>query len=415
MEKMIVHGGHKLKGTVKISGMKNAAVAVLPAALIASGETTITNVPEIADTAVIKEIMEYLGAEVSIKDNVAKIDSSKLVYKEIKEELSSKFRGSYYFMGVLLARFGKVKIHFPGGCAFEPRPIDLHIKGFEKLGVKIKEENDTYTMDGSKLKGAHINLSIASVGATMNLMFVASKAKGVTIIENAACEPEIVNVATILNSMGANIKNAGTRTITIIGVEELKPAYHEVIPDRIEAGTFLVIGALLAEKLIIKDCIPFHLKSTILKLKEIGVDIKQEGNDLIVKKAKKISPTKIRTDFYPGFPTDMQQVITPLLLQAEGVSEIIDTIYENRFKHIYHFNKMNAELQRKPGGVIISGPRKLKPAIVEATDLRAGVALMISALTIKGKTEIYRINHLLRGYEDIAGKLTKIGAKVELL
>ena len=414
MKKIIIEGGKKLKGTVKISGMKNAAVAVLPAALLAEDSSEVTNIPEISDVFVIKEIMEYLGAEVKFEDKKAFINPNGITSKPIKEEYSSMFRGSYYFMGVLLAKFKKVTIYFPGGCAFEPRPIDLHIKGFKELGVKIREENDVYIMDGSNMKGANINLTIASVGATINLMYAACMAKGITTIENAAKEPEVSNLATMLNSMGAKVKNAGTSTITIIGVDKLHGAYHEVIPDRIEAGTYLVIGALLADKLRITNVIPKHFKALILKLKEAGVHIEVLDDEVIVKRAKKIEPIKVRTNFYPGFPTDMQPIITPFLLKAEGLSEIKDNIYESRFKHIFHFNKMGADIKVISGGIIISGPKKLKGASVEADDLRAGAGLVVAGLIAEGTTTISKISHLLRGYEGICEKLTKIGAKIRI-
>ncbi|MFA5696026.1 MAG: UDP-N-acetylglucosamine 1-carboxyvinyltransferase, partial [Bacilli bacterium] len=331
MEKIIINGQKTLTGTIEISGAKNSAVALIPASILSDEEIIISNVPNITDREALNEILEYLGAEVSFDKGEMKINTKKISNKEIPEEISKKLRASYYFMGALLSKFKKVKMFFPGGCNIGSRPINLHLKGFELLGAKVIQEKNLYIIEADELKGANIYLDVPSVGATINLMLAASKAQGTTIIENAAKEPEIVNVAIFLNNMGAKIVGAGTSEIKITGVEKLGKCYHEVIPDRIEAGTYLIAGALCGKELVIKNVIPEHLDALISKLKETGTKISIENTQITISKPEKFLPIYIKTLGYPGFPTDLQQPLSTLLTQCEGTSMIEETIWEKRF------------------------------------------------------------------------------------
>lgn len=414
MQKLIVQGGNVLSGNIKISGAKNSAVALIPAAILCDEEVKIYNIPNITDRDALTEILEYLGAQIKIDKESMVINSKNIINREIPEKISKKLRASYYFMGALLGKYKKVKIYFPGGCNIGVRPINLHLKGFEALGAKIKIKGNKYEIVADKLIGNNIYLDIASVGATINIMFAAVKAKGQTIIENAAKEPEIVNVATFLNNMGAKITGAGTSKIIIEGVSWLSSCIHEVIPDRIEAGTYMIAAALIGEKVKIEGIIPEHLEALVSKLKEMGVEIK-EGNDyFVITKTKKLKSVQIKTLGYPGFPTDLQQPISTLLTQCEGLSIIEETIYENRFKNIKYLNNMGANIKAKNSKAYITGPSKLVGKKVEATDLRAGACLILAGLIAEGETVIENIEHVLRGYENIVYKLTKLGAKIRV-
>jgi len=415
MNKIKIIGGNKLSGEVKISGAKNSAVALIPAAILCDEDATIYNVPNISDIDALNEILEYLGAGVKRDGETIKIDSSTIVNKEIPKGISKKLRASYYFMSALLGKYKKVEMYFPGGCSIGARPIDQTLKGFKALGATVIEDGDKYTITANELKGDYVYLDMPSVGATINTILVAVKAKGTTIIENAAKEPEIVNVATFLNNMGAKIVGAGTSQIKIIGVDKLHRCVHEVIPDRIEAGTYIIAGALLGEKLKISNIINEHVESLTSKLIEIGVEIEEGDDYLIITKGKNYKSTNIKTLGYPGYPTDLQQPITTLLTQCKGVSEIEETVYERRFQNVEYLNKMGAEIKINDNKAFIYGPTKLKGKNVTATDLRAGACLVLAGLIADGETIIDNVDHILRGYENIIEKLGNVGANIELL
>lgn len=414
MKVLKITGGKELSGTIRISGAKNSSVALIPAAILADDTVTICNVPEITDTDALSDILTYLGAEVRRASESIVINPVTIENKEIKEEQAKKLRASYYFMGALLGKYKHVEMYFPGGCSIGQRPINLHLKGFEALGATVTNDGNKYIVDADELNGANIYLDIASVGATINIMLAAVKAKGKTTIDNAAKEPEIVNIATFLNNMGAKISGAGTSEIVIDGVESLKGCFHEVIPDRIEAGTYTIIGALMGNYLKIDNIIPEHLESLTSKLTEMGVSLDIGSDYLIVNSEKDYKPVNVKTLGYPGFPTDLQQPFSVLLTKCNGESSIVETIWENRFMHIPYLNKMGAKIEVEGMKAKISGPTPLKGCEVEATDLRAGAALVAAALTAEGTTTITNINHILRGYENIVEKLTDVGAKIEL-
>ena len=414
MKQIIIQGGNKLSGTIKISGAKNSAVALIPASLLADDIVKIDNIPNISDIAALNEILEFLGAKVTLEDGLMTINPKTIDNKEIPKEVSSKLRASYYFMSALLGKYKKVEMYFPGGCKIGARPIDQTLKGFKALGAKVEEKDNKFKITADELVGGHVYLDMPSVGATINTMLVAVKAKGTTIIENAAKEPEIVNVATFLNNMGAKITGAGTSEIRIKGVESLKGCFTEVIPDRIETGTYIIAGALLGENLKIENIIPEHVESLTLKLKEMGVDITIGNNYALVNKSENIKSVNLKTLGYPGFPTDLQQPITTLLTQCKGISNLEETIYENRFQNVPYLNKMGANIKVIGKKIKIKGPTKLKGKKVVATDLRAGACLVLAGLCANGKTTITDIEHVLRGYENIIEKLTNVGAKISL-
>ena len=416
MKILKIQGGNKLNGTVKVSGAKNSAVALIPAALLCDEVVKFSNVPDISDMEVIKDIiLDLKGSYLKKDDGFVYVVSNRMENKEIPEKLANKLRASYYFMGALLGKFKRVDISLPGGCVIGARPIDLHLKGFEKLGAKVQFNKNKVTISADELKGANIYLDFASVGATINIMLAATKAKGVTVIENAAKEPEVVNVANFLNLMGAKIRGAGTDIITIRGVEYLHSCFHEVIPDRIEAATYIMIGACLSDSLTVENIIPKHLYALLKKLDEMGVDTKIEEDKIHVSSKNNLKSIKIRTAVYPGFPTDMQQIIASLLTQAEGISTIEETIFENRFQNLYELQKMGANIEIEGKKAYIQGPTKLYAENVVASDLRAGAGLVLAALLAEGETVINNVEYILRGYEDIVGKLKKLGAKIELI
>ena len=414
MKQIRINGGQPLKGTIKISGAKNSAVALIPASILSDDIVKIDNVPNISDVDALCDILKYLGSKINLGEGTMEINPSTIDNKEIPEEISNKLRASYYFMGALLGKYKKAVMYFPGGCSIGARPIDLHLKGFEELGAKITIDGSKYTIEADELVGANIYLDVASVGATINIMLAAVKAKGVTIIDNAAKEPEIVNVATFLNNMGAKIRGAGTSEIKITGVASLHGGYTEVIPDRIEAGTYILAGALMGENLKIENIIPDHVESLTLKLKEMGFDINIKSDYLIISASKYLKPVNIKTLGYPGFPTDLQQPMTVLLTQCDGVSILEETIWENRFQNVPHLNNMGANIEIAGKKIKIIGPTKLHGAKVEATDLRAGACLVLAGLTAEGETVITNVEHVLRGYSNIIEKLTSVGAKISL-
>ena len=416
MTKIKIEGGHKLTGEIQVSGAKNSAVALIPAAILCDEEVKITNVPNISDVNSLEEILNYLNAKIIIEENEVTIDSSHIINKEIPEEMSQKLRASYYFMSSLLGKYKHVEMYFPGGCSIGERPIDQTLKGYRALGATVVEEGNRYVIDAKELKAANIYLDMPSVGATINIMLVAAKAKGTTIIENVAKEPEIVNVATFLNNMGAKIIGAGTNKIKITGVEYLHKSYHEVIPDRIEAGTFVIIGSLLGENLRIKNIIPSHIESLTSKLIEAGVKLKIGEDYIYVNSGNKYKAINIKTLPYPGFPTDLQQPIIPFLTQCHGTSTVEETIYENRFQNIYDTNRMGASIIVKNNKIAkVKGITPLQGKNVTATDLRGGASMLICGLIADGTTTIDNVKYILRGYDDICGKLTKVGAKIELI
>lgn len=413
MKILEIEGQRELTGTIRISGAKNSCVALIPAAILSDDEVTICNVPELTDTDALCEILEYLDVGVKRASESIVIDPRKMKNLEIGENYSKKLRASYYFMGALLGKYKKASMYFPGGCSIGARPINLHLKGFEALGAKVTIEDNKYIVEADELNGANIYLDMASVGATINIMLAAVKAKGITIIDNAAREPEIVNVATFLNNMGAKITGAGTSTIKIEGVDKLHKCFHEVIPDRIEAGTYIIIGALCGSRLKIDNIIPEHIDSLLSKLEEIGVELEVGMDYVIVSKKENYKATTIKTSVYPGFPTDLQQPFNVLLTQCRGKSKVVETIYENRFMHIAYLNKLGADITIKNQTATIIGPTKLKGTNVVATDLRAGAAMVVAGLIAEGKTTITNVEHILRGYEQIVEKLKGVGAKIE--
>lgn len=409
-----ITGGRDLSGTIRVSGAKNATVALIPAAILSDEETTLCNIPEITDTEALCDILKFLHVDIKRASESIIIDPKNIINSEIDEKFSKKLRASYYFMGALLGKYKKASMYFPGGCSIGERPIDQHLKGFEALGAKITVDQNKYTVEAEELTGANIYLDIASVGATINIMLAAVKAKGKTVIDNAAKEPEIVNVATFLNNMGAKITGAGTSTIKIEGVEQLHKCFHEVIPDRIEAGTYIIIGALCGKYLKIDNVIPEHIDSLISKLEEMEVDLEVGTDYVIVNKKDNYQPTSIKTAVYPGFPTDLQQPFTVLLTRCNGKSKVIETIWENRFMHVPYLKSMGANITISNQTATILGPSKLTSAQVVATDLRAGAAMVAAALSASGTTTITNVEHILRGYEQIVEKLEGIGAKITI-
>lgn len=415
MKKIVIEGQHELSGLIKISGAKNAVVALIPAAILSDNEVCIDNIPNISDTKALMDILSLLNCKIKYEDESLTINTVNMNNVVIPEELSKKLRASYYFMGAMLGKYKKVEIFFPGGCNIGARPIDLHLKGFEKLGATINIEGDKYTITAEKLTGNNIYLDFASVGATINLMLAAVKAEGTTHIYNAAKEPEIVNVATLLNNMGAKIFGAGTSEIVINGVTSLGSARIETIPDRIEAGTYIIAGALLGKDLVVSGIIKEHIAALCSKLKEIGVNMNFVNNYVVINKSEKYKPINIKTLVFPGFPTDLGQPISVLLTQANGKSIFEETVFENRMGHVEYLNKMNANIKVDNQTAIINGPTILKGAEVVATDLRAGAAMVIAGLIAEGTTEILQIEHILRGYENMIEKLTKVGAKIKII
>ena len=415
MKKIKINGGKELKGTIKISGAKNSAVALVPASLLSDGVVSIDNVPNISDIDALNEILEYLGAKVVRENDRMIIDQSNLENREIPEVKAKKLRASYYFMSALLGKYKHVEMYFPGGCSIGARPIDQTLKGYRALGAEVIEEGNKFIITADELVGNEVSLDMPSVGATINTMLVAVKAKGITTILNAAKEPEIVNVATFLNNMGAKISGAGTSEIKIEGVSKLKDGFIEVIPDRIEAGTYVIAGALVGNKLKIENIIPDHIESLTSKLKEMNVPIEIYDDYLIVSKANKMKNVTVKTLGYPGFPTDLLQPMTTLLIGCDGKSILEETIYENRFQNVAFLNEMGADIIIDKRKIYINGPKELIGKEVVATDLRAGACLVLAGLKASGTTIIKDVEHILRGYENIIEKLTNVGADIVLV
>ena len=417
MKKIVINGGRPLKGEITISGAKNSVVALIPAIILSDDLVILDCVPDISDVASLIDIMEIMGASVKRYDDVLEIDPRGVQNKPMPYGKINSLRASYYFYGSLLGRFGEATVGLPGGCDLGPRPIDLHLKAFEAMGAVTTYEGDNMNLstNGSKLHGAHIYMDTVSVGATINTMLAAVKAQGRTVIENAAREPEIIDVATLLNNMGAHIRGAGTDMITIDGVESLHGTRHQVIPDRIESGTYISLAAAVGKGILINNVLYEHLEGFLAKLEEMGVHMTVSEDSIFVEEQKNLKAVNIKTAPYPGFATDLQQPITPLLLKAEGRGTLIDTIYEKRVNHVFELAKMNADITTTNDHIIYKGGNSLHGASVRATDLRAGAALVIAGLMAEGRTEITSVEYILRGYSNIIEKLRNLGADIELI
>lgn len=408
----MVAGGRPLRGTVQISGAKNSAIALIPAAILSETTVTLDNLPILSDVAIYTELLEELGASVVWKEDQMIIDPSGLKSKPMPNGNVKKLRASYYMMGALLGRFGEATIGLPGGCNFEPRPIDQHIKGFEALGAHVSTENGALHIQAKQLSGAKIYLDVVSVGATINIMLAASRAKGVTLIENAAKEPEIIDVATLLNSMGAKIKGAGTETIRIEGVDSLHGCRHSIIPDRIQAGTYMIAAAATRGDVVVDNVIPKHMEALTAKLQEMGVHIYEMDESIRVVGQPFYESVDVKALVYPGFATDLQSPMASLLTQTKGVSILTDYVYSNRFKHVPELARMGAKIKVEGRSAVIEGSI-LSAAKVKATDLRAGAALVIAGLTVVGGvTEISGVEYIDRGYDRLVANLSDLGAEV---
>ena len=416
MTKYIVQGGKPLFGEVEISGAKNAAVAIIPAALLVDGVCRIENIPQISDVTMSLKILEQLGAGIRfINPHTVEIDCTHIHTTRTKYELSRKIRASYYLIGALLGRFGQAEVAMPGGCNFGGvRPIDQHVKGFTALGAKVVVEGGFINASAKegRLKGANIYLDKVSVGATMNIMMAAAMAEGNTVIENAAKEPHIVDLANFLNSMGANIRGAGTDTIKISGVERLTGGSYAIIPDQIEAGTYMAAVAAAGGQVLVKNIIPKHMDCITAKLVEMGVEVEEKEDTLLVRRTERLQKANIKTLPYPGFPTDMQPQITACLSLAEGTSLVTEGVWSSRYRYVDELKRMGANIQVDDKTAVVEGVDHLTGAPIQAYDLRAGAALVIAALAAQGRSEISNVQYIERGYEDIVSKLRAIGADI---
>lgn len=417
MKKIVINGGHPLKGEVTISGAKNSVVALIPATILSDDIVTLDGVPDISDVESLIDIMTIMGAKIERKEDSLIIDPRGVKDMPMPFGKINSLRASYYFYGSLLGRYGQATVGLPGGCDLGPRPIDLHLKAFEAMGAAMTQDGSSMRLatDGKPLKGANIFMDTVSVGATINTILAAVKAEGRTVIENAAREPEIIDVVTLLNNMGAHIRGAGTDIITVDGVAHLHGTRHQVIPDRIEAGTYIALAAAIGEGIQINNVLYEHLESYIAKLEEMGVRMTISEDSIFVEKQTGLKAIQIKTSPYPGFATDLQQPITPLLLTARGRGRIVDTIYEKRVNHVPELAKMGATISTLNNHIIYEGPNQLTGSSVKATDLRAGAALVIAGLMASGRTEITNVEYILRGYSDIISKLTQLGAEIQLV
>ena len=418
MRKIIINGGKELQGEVTVSGAKNSVVALIPAIILSDGVVTLDGVPAISDVDNLIEIIEVMGGSVKRDGETLEIDPRGVKDMPMPFGKINSLRASYYFYGSLLGRYGQATVGLPGGCDLGPRPIDLHLKAFEAMGASISYEDESMriaTDAGQRIKGAHIYMDTVSVGATINTMLAAVKADGRTVIENAAREPEIIDVATLLNNMGARVRGAGTEVITIDGVESLHGTRHQVIPDRIEAGSYIAMAAAIGKGIKVKNVLYEHLESFIAKLEAMGVRMTVEEDAIFVEEQGDLKPVDIKTSPYPGFATDLQQPMTPLLLKASGRGKIIDTIYEKRVNHVPELARMGADIQVLGGQIVYNGPTQLSGAPVKASDLRAGAALVTAGLMAEGQTEITNIEFILRGYSNIIEKLSDLGADIRLI
>ncbi|MEG1069484.1 MAG: UDP-N-acetylglucosamine 1-carboxyvinyltransferase [Ruthenibacterium sp.] len=414
MEKFVIHGGKPLIGEVNISGAKNAAVAILPATILAAGKCIIENLPNISDVAASIEILSVMGAQVRMLDkHTLEIDTSHLALTSVPNELSRAMRASYYFLGALLGRFGEATVAMPGGCNLGPRPIDQHLKAFVSLGAKDSVEYGMISVSADKLSGSHVFFDTVSVGATINAMLAAVKAEGRTVLENVAKEPHIVDVANFLNTMGADVRGAGTDVIKIRGVKQMHGCSYSIIPDQIEAGSYMVAATLTGGNVLIKNVIPKHLEPITSKLEKAGATIEEFDDSLRISRQGDLLPLNIKTMPHPGFPTDMQPLMTVMLTMARGTSIVTEGIWENRFRYVDELARMGASIQVDGRVAVIEGVPELLAAPVRAADLRAGAALVVAALAANGTSEIDEIAHIERGYEDIVSKLQGLGADVK--
>ncbi|HFI0505180.1 TPA: UDP-N-acetylglucosamine 1-carboxyvinyltransferase [Streptococcus suis] len=417
MRKIVINGGKALKGTVTVSGAKNSVVALIPAIILAEDVVVLDGVPAISDVDSLIDIMETMGATVKRDGETLEIDPRGVQDMPMPYGKINSLRASYYFYGSLLGRYGKAVVGLPGGCDLGPRPIDLHLKAFAAMGAETNYEGEYVRLatNGQRIQGAHIFMDVVSVGATINTILAAVKAKGRTVIENAAREPEIIDVATLLNNMGARIRGAGTDIITIDGVDHLTGTRHQVIPDRIEAGTYIALAAAVGEGIAVDNVLYEHLESYIAKLQEMGVRMTISEDSIFVEKQETLKAVNIKTSPYPGFATDLQQPITPLLLKATGTGTIVDTIYEKRVGHVQELANLGAKISTRSNHIAFEGPNQLIGSSVKATDLRAGAAMVIAGLMAQGRTEITNIEFILRGYSNIIEKLTELGADIQLI
>ena len=416
MNKYIIHGGRPLMGEVTISGAKNAAVAIIPAALLVDGVCRIENIPQISDVTLLFSILEELGARVRVLNrHTVEIDSRHVHSTQPSFELVRRIRASYYLLGALLGRFGKATVAMPGGCNFGVRPIDQHVKGFRAMGAEVTEGNLVQAVaKGGRLTGAAVYLDMVSVGATMNIMMAAALAEGTTTIENAAKEPHIVDLANFLNSMGADIKGAGTDSIRIKGVERLSGGTYCIIPDQIEAGTYMAAVAATGGQLLIRNIIPKHMDCISAKLMEMGVTVEEQDDTMLIRRSGPLQRANVKTLPYPGFPTDMQPQITVALCLAQGTSLVTEGVWNNRFKYVEELRRMGAQIQVDGRVAVVEGVTQLTGAPVQACDLRAGAALVIAGLAAQGETELTQVQYIERGYEDLVGKLRQLGADIRV-
>ena len=416
MTKYIVQGGHPLFGEVRISGAKNAAVAIIPAAHLLDGVCRIENIPQISDVTALLKILEQLGANVRfLNRSSVEIDCRHISTTQVSQELAHKIRASYYLIGALLGRFGEAEVSMPGGCNFGGvRPIDQHVKGFVAMGAEVREGDFICAKaDGGRMKGANIYLDVVSVGATMNIMMAAVLAEGTTVIENAAKEPHIVDLANFLNSMGADVKGAGTDTIRIFGVDKLHGGSYAIIPDQIEAGTYMAAVAACGGQVLVRGIIPKHMDCITAKLQEMGVQVEEQDDTLLVRRSGKLHRANVKTLPYPGFPTDMQPQITVALCLAEGTSMVTEGVWDNRYRYVGELTRMGAQIRVEGRSAVVEGVEHLNAASVQAYDLRAGAAMVIAALAAEGTSEVSNVHYIERGYEDIIEKLRSIGAQIE--
>ena len=416
MTKYIVQGGHPLFGEVRISGAKNAAVAIIPAALLVDGVCRIENIPQISDVTALLKILEQLGANVRfLNRSSVEIDCRHISTTQVSQELAHKIRASYYLIGALLGRFGEAEVSMPGGCNFGGvRPIDQHVKGFVAMGAEVREGDFICAKaEGGRMKGANIYLDVVSVGATMNIMMAATLSEGTTVIENAAKEPHIVDLANFLNSMGADVKGAGTDTIRIFGVDKLHGGSYAIIPDQIEAGTYMAAVAACGGQVLVRGIIPKHMDCITAKLQEMGVQVEEQDDTLLVRRSGKLHRANVKTLPYPGFPTDMQPQITVALCLAEGTSMVTEGVWDNRYRYVGELTRMGAQIRVEGRSAVVEGVEHLNAASVQAYDLRAGAAMVIAALAAEGTSEVSNVHYIERGYEDIIEKLRSIGAQIE--
>ena len=418
MKQYVIHGGKPLYGKVEISGAKNAAVGIIPAALLVDGVCRIENLPQISDVTLMLQMLEELGATVKlVNKTTVEVDASRVKNRQVPYESGRKIRASYYLIGALLSRFGWAEVPLPGGCDFGGRPIDQHIKGMVAMGAEVDVRNGYVCakVDSGRLKGTQVYLDVVSVGATMNIMLAATLAEGLTIIENAAKEPHIVDLANFLNSMGADIMGAGTDVIKVRGVERLRGGEYSIIPDQIEAGTYMAAVAAAGGEVRVNNIIPKHMECITAKLLEMGVEVEEDGDSLIVRRNGPLQRTNVKTMPYPGFPTDMQPQIAAVLCLAQGTSVLTESVWDNRYRYTNEFRRMGAKIQVDGKIAIIEGVEGLTGAPVEACDLRAGAAMIVAGLAARGTTEISNIKHIERGYEDIVGKLSGVGADIRIV